>query len=125
MDKGLGTKHHSGGAAGIRVTENFWRYIGLEQAFASSSNNVSFLKPAVAGQPNFSFGNRIYQYSLNPIIYFTPRGSKIPPVTAGISALNYNPTDTGTANARLITDCPFGAKNLDDDLKPGLNYGGG
>jgi opacity protein-like surface antigen/flagellar motor protein MotB len=126
VDKGLGTKHHSGGAAGFRVTENFWRYIGLEQAFTYSSNNVSFLKPAAAGQPNFSFGNRIYQYSLNPIIYFTPRGSKIRPfVTAGISALNYNPTDTGTANARLITNAPFGARNLDDDLKPGLNYGGG
>jgi hypothetical protein len=126
VENGLGTKHRSGGAAGARVTENFWRYIGLEQAFTYSVNNVEFLRSVRPGDPAYGFGSRIYQFSLNPVVYWTPRGSKFRPfVTAGPSMLNFNPTDTASAEARFATNARYGARNLDDSLQAGLNYGGG
>ncbi|MBL0159097.1 MAG: hypothetical protein IPP47_18590 [Bryobacterales bacterium] len=72
VDKGLGTKHVSGGAAGFRVTENIWKYVGLEQAFTYSVNNVKFLRPVTPGDTSFNYGSRIYQFSLNPVVYWTP-----------------------------------------------------
>ncbi len=126
VDKGLGTKLVNGGAFGGRVTENFWRYVGLEQAFTYSTNNVQFLNPAQPGQANFGFGNRIYQYSLNALGYFTPRGSRIRPfLTVGGSALDFAPTDSAKGFARSPNNLFYGATNLDSILNPGLNYGGG
>jgi len=126
VDQGLGTKLVNGGLFGGRVTENFWRYVGLEQAFTYSTNNVKFLSPAAPGQPNYSFGNRIYQYSLNALAYFTPRGSRVRPyLTVGGSALNFAPTDTAKGEARDLRNVQYGARNLDSILNPGLNYGGG
>lgn len=126
VSSGLGTKHANGGVAGIRVTENFWRYVGLEQAFTYSTNNVMFQSPLAAGQPNYGFGSRLYQFSLNPVFHFTPRGSAFRPfVTVGASALNFTPTDTAKALARLPENARFGAAGLNSNLLPGLNYGGG
>ncbi len=45
VPNGLGTKLVNGGAFGFRITENFWRYVGLEQAFTYSANNVRFQTP--------------------------------------------------------------------------------
>lgn len=126
VDKGLGTKLVNGGAFGFRATENFWKYIGLEQAFTYSANNVRFLTPVTPGGPQLDFGHRIYQYSLNPVFYFSERGSKIRPfLTAGISALNFQPTDSGKGWARNQVNSALMASGLDNNLKVGLNYGGG
>lgn len=126
VSEGLGTKHANGVAVGIRVTENFWRYVGLEQAFTYSTNNLMFQSPLSSGQPRYGFGSRLYQYSLNPVFHFTPRGSKFRPfLTAGVSALNFAPTDTAKALAKLPENAIYGAQNLDSNLQPGLNYGGG
>lgn len=126
VDKGLGTKLNNGGAAGARVTENFWRYVGLEQAFTYSTNNLTFLKPNQPGLPNYGFGSRIYQYSLNPVVYWTPRGSRFRPfMTVGISALNITPTDTGKADGRSLANQIYGAQNTNNNIQPAMNYGGG
>lgn len=126
VNKGLGTKLNNGGAFGFRVTENFWRYVGLEQAFTYSTNNLTFQTPHAPGQPTYGFGNRLYQYSLNPVFYFTERGSRIRPfLTAGASAMNFTPTDNAKAQGRLPQNLRFGAQNTDGTLLPGLNYGGG
>ncbi len=126
INKGLGTWHRTGGAAGLRVTENIWKYVGLEQAFTYSVNNVNFLSPVRAGDPSYNFGSRIYQFSLNPVVYWTARGSKFRPfLTAGPSLMNFNPTDTASAEARSLLNSRYGAQNLDDSILPALNYGGG
>jgi flagellar motor protein MotB len=115
----------SGGAAGIRVTENFWKYIGLEQGFTYSANNV---RMGLSTAPStVAFGNRIYQWNLNPVFHFTPRGSKIRPyLTMGVSAMNYNPTDTAEGLARIPDNAAlYGAQGLSDNLQAALNFGGG
>jgi hypothetical protein len=127
VSEGLGTKHAPGGAFGIRVTENFWRYVGLEQGFTYSVNNLMFQRPVNAGDPNYGFGSRLYQYSLNPVFHFTPRGSAVRPyVTVGVSALDWRPTDRARAIAKLPENVSrFGATNVRSNLQAGLNYGGG
>jgi outer membrane protein OmpA-like peptidoglycan-associated protein len=127
VSEGLGTKHANGGAFGIRVTENFWRYIGLEQGFTYSVNNLMFQRPARAGDPSYGFGSRLFQYHLNPVFHFTPRGSAVRPyLTAGISALDWRPTDRAQAISRLPENVArFGAPNVRSNLQAGVNYGGG
>jgi outer membrane protein OmpA-like peptidoglycan-associated protein len=123
----LGTEHHTGGAFGARVTENFWKYVGLEQGYTYSPNNVTFLRPGRLGAPNYGFGNRVHEFNLNPVVYFTERGSRFRPyITAGASAVNFTPTDTAKALAGLPENVAlFGAQGLSSKLYPGLNYGGG
>lgn len=123
---GFGTKLNNGGAFGFRVTENFWKYVGVEQAFTYSVNNVTFLQPTAPGQANFGFGNRVYQYSLNPVFYFTERGSKIRPfVTIGPSAFDFAPTSAAKDYAQSPAAAQYGAKGLNSVIEVGMNYGGG
>ena len=127
VSDGLGTKHASGGAFGIRVTENFWRYVGLEQGFTYSVNNLTFQRPVRAGDPNYGFGSRLFQYNLNPVFHFTPKGSNVRPyVTAGVSALDWRPTDRAIAIGKLPENATrFGATMVRSNLQAGANYGGG
>jgi flagellar motor protein MotB len=126
VSSGLGTKLVNGGAFGFRVTENIWRYVGLEQAFTYSTNNVRFQSPAAPGQPQYDFGHRIYQYSLNPVFYWTERGSKVRPfLTVGLSAVNMTPTDSAKGWARSPLNAGLFAQNLDSNINPAMNYGGG
>ncbi len=125
VSSGLGTEHVSGGAAGIRVTENFWKYIGLEQGFTYSANNLRI--PLSTAPSSVAFGNRIYQWNLNPVFHFTPRGSKVRPyLTIGVSAMNFNPTDTAEGLARMPDNVAlYKAQGLSDNLEVAMNFGGG
>ena len=126
VSSGLGTKLVNGGAFGFRLTENIWRYVGLEQAFTYSVNNVRFETPAAPGLPQNDFGHRIYQYSLNPVFYWTERGSKIRPfLTVGISAMYFAPIDSAKGWARSPLNVNLLAQNLDANVHPAMNYGGG
>jgi outer membrane protein OmpA-like peptidoglycan-associated protein len=125
VSSGIGTEHVSGGAVGLRVTENFWKYISLEQGFTYSANN---LRMPLSGAPQtVAFGNRVYQWNFNPVFHFTPRGSKVRPyLTAGVSAMNFNPTDTAEGRARLPENVArYNSGGLSDNLQAALNYGGG
>ena len=125
VSSGLGTEHVSGGAVGIRVTENFWKYVSLEQGFTYSANNLRM--PLATAPSTVAFGNRIYQWNLNPVFHFTPRGSKIRPyLTVGVSAMNFNPTDTAEGLARMPDNAVrYNSGGLSDTLLPAMNYGGG
>jgi len=126
VSSGLGTKLVNGGAFGFRVTENIWRYVGLEQAFTYSANNVRFESPARPGLPQNDFGHRIYQYSLNPVFYWTERGSRIRPfLTVGLSAMYFAPTDSAKGWARSPLNVSLQAQSLDANIHPAMNYGGG
>ncbi len=125
VSSGLGTEHVSGGAAGLRVTENFWKYISLEQGFTYSANNLRV--PLGTAPASAAFGNRIYQWNINPVFHFTPRGSKVRPyLTIGVSAMNFNPTDTAEGLARMPDNAAlYKAPGLSDNLQAAMNFGGG
>lgn len=124
VDKGLGTKHNNGGVIGYRFNVNFWKYVGIEHTFGYGTSNLTFLTPYQAGRANYGFGNRLYAWSLGPVVHWTERGSKVRPyLTAAVAAHSYRPTDTAKAEAR-INGVP-GALGLRGKTEVGLQYGGG
>jgi hypothetical protein len=127
VKSGLGTKLEAGPALGGRFTANVHKYIGIEGAYTYSINDVSFLTSAGGGLPAYSFTHHVHNYSLNPLIYLTERGRKFRPyLTAGISALNYAPTNAAYTAANVGTPgSGFGAQGLSNKVLPAFNYGGG
>jgi outer membrane protein OmpA-like peptidoglycan-associated protein len=127
VNRGLDTKLVTGGAFGGRVGVNPSNYVGLEFMYEWMENNVKFITPNGPGVPTYSFGNRNSLYALNPLFYFTPKGSRIRPyVTVGVGAANFTPTSTAKNIARTASvNTIYGSSNLNDNLQVALNYGGG
>lgn len=139
---GLGERFADGGVFGLGVTFNFARHFGLELWGDYAQNNVTFRTstgvypafyngpyPLVIGTPlpNYSFGQHAYTFGLDPVFMLRPRGSKVVPyVDAGIGAAQFTPTRTARGEARaLLTNQIYYSGNLNDNLQPEVNYGGG
>jgi len=127
VNRGLNTKLITGGVAGGRVAWNPSRYVGIEFAYGYSVNNVRLLTPIRPGLPSYDFGNRIHNFTLNPIFNLTPRGSRVQPyVTVGVGAMDFSPTSNAKKIARLSSiNSVYGSSGLNDNLQVALNYGGG
>lgn len=126
VNTGLVTKHVTGGVYGIRLGVNPFRYVGIEGSYSYSTANVRFLTPVRPGDPTFSFGNRIHDFYINPVLHFTPRGSRVRPyVTVGVGGRNFSPTSSAKDDARDPASAGFGAQGLNSSLQVALNYGGG
>src|SRR5207248_11103834 len=96
VNHGLGTKLVDGGVAGLRVTWNPSRWVGLELWGDYAQANVNFLTSSgvyppgtpLAGTPlpTYNFGSRNYYFGLNPVFYLKPRGSRVQPyLTVGVN----------------------------------------
>ncbi|HMF74512.1 MAG TPA: PKD domain-containing protein [Bryobacteraceae bacterium] len=139
VNRGLTTHLVDGGVVGLRIAVNPTKYVGLELWADYAQANVQFkssagpypagLPGAVAGQPipPYSFGSRNYMFGLNPVFNLRPRGSKvIPYLTVGVMGVQYTPTDKSQSlAAQPVFSQLYGARNLNDNLQVGLNYGGG
>jgi outer membrane protein OmpA-like peptidoglycan-associated protein len=116
----------TGGVAGIRVVQNYWKYIAIEEALTLHGvNNASFTRPGTFD--SVSFGTRQRQFMINPVFHFTPREARFRPfVTAGAGFNWLSPTDAADKAAGLPHGSGLGAPV---DLKTGtgalLNYGAG
>jgi outer membrane protein OmpA-like peptidoglycan-associated protein len=76
---------------GERVTENFSRYVSLEEAFTLGFNRFAF-RPAGATQ-YATIGARNTTYSLAGVFYMKPRDSRVRPyVLIGPGAVDYHAT---------------------------------
>src|ERR1700674_5354102 len=69
----INVKPDEGGLFGFRVTENLWNYVGIEESVTAYGTNNINLKgvPNIYGN-SLSFGARQRQFSIGPVIYFTP-----------------------------------------------------
>ncbi len=116
-----------GGTAGGRVAFNVTRYIGLELGYNFMVNNVRLMTPIGPGLASYTFGNQIHYLALNPVFNFKPRGSRFQPyLTVGVGAAQFTPTDAAKKTARdPAIDAIYHSANLNDNLQPALNYGGG
>ena len=65
---GLVTRQHAGGAFGAKVTENFWKYFGLQESYTFRENNVTFDLPNQPVYPSYGFGQRLMDYGVNPLL---------------------------------------------------------
>jgi len=131
VDRGLGQKFADGGTYGGRVTWNASRWVGLELFYSYAYNNVSFRTSSGLDAfgnplPTYSFGNRVHSFAFNPIFNLRPRGSKVQPyLTAGFGAADFVPTNAAQGLANSPEQAPFIVQNLNDNLQPEINFGGG
>jgi outer membrane protein OmpA-like peptidoglycan-associated protein/outer membrane protein W len=123
---GLGTKIDGATILGARVTENFWNYVGIEEAFGYYSwNKFKFLSDPANGTRFPPFPIHILQPSLDVVLHFTPRDHKFRPfvevgIGAAISVLGKNARDAATI---LPASAGFTGFNSDERFQG--NYGGG
>jgi outer membrane protein OmpA-like peptidoglycan-associated protein len=92
------TRLNSGIAAGARVTENFWRYISLEQTFTFGSNRLEMLPSGNQWYAKVSETN----YTIAALVDFnlTPRDAKFRPyVFVGPGYVIYRPGGIGSITA--------------------------
>src|SRR5579883_442775 len=127
VNKGLREQLVNGGVVGGRVAWNFSPHLGLELSYNFMVNNVRLVTPIAPGLPSYSFGNQIYYPALNVVYNLKPRGSRFQPyLTVGGGGAQFTPTAKAKRIARdPATDAIFHSANLNDNLQPALNYGGG
>lgn len=107
---------------GLRVTEDLWKYVGLEQSFTAGFNDLR-LRP-FGSQQKVDADARNYTLAINPVLHFTPRQSRFRPfVTAGPAVTWYVP-DERLKTAGIPGIVPPMAE-LQTKYGPALIYGGG
>lgn len=107
--------------AGVRVTEDFSKYVGLEQSFTAGLGDLQLRPYQLLWRPEAEADN--YTLAINPVFHFRPRQSKLRPfVTAGPGVTWYVPSAS-------LKGTVLGALPLTSDLQtkygPALIYGGG
>lgn len=127
VSEGLGLKLVNGGVAGLRIAANLNERIGLELSGSWSVNNGEFETATQPGLPTYSFGERVWQIYLDPVINLRPRGSKVQPyIDFGGGAAQFTPTDAAKSYARQpAVNSIYYSGNLNDNLQPQANFGGG
>lgn len=126
----LGVNIVNGGIFGVRVDENFWEYVGLEQSIeAYGTNNVCLSNvPGVYGN-SVCFGARSRQYTIGPILYFTSKEHRFRPFVTVQAGLNqFYPTQKAKDQASDPNNPLFGAAGpiaLGNSWKTAFNYGVG
>jgi outer membrane protein OmpA-like peptidoglycan-associated protein len=118
-------KFEDGGTVGIRFTQNYWRYIGIEEAFRiHGTNNPIYTNPATGGTSSFGARNR--GFTIAPIFHFTPREERFRPfLKAGLGLNWFGPTDDARAQLSAVNNAFGQPINLDSHLSPLFMYGAG
>jgi len=108
---------------GIRATWDFHKYFGLEFGLTYGKDDVVLFPQVNFPNSTVKFDANSWQLAVNPVLHFTPRGSRIRPfVTAGPAAMWFRPHSGGiniSQNGSTYT-YPLQAKE-----EPALIYGGG
>jgi outer membrane protein OmpA-like peptidoglycan-associated protein len=112
---------------GVRFTQDFSKYVGVEESFGYGINNLRLkpFPPSPIGE--VGAGVRNYQLAAGPVFHFTPRGSKIRPfVMLGAGATWYSPT--GDANNQFRNPAfssQYGVRDIDMRYGPAGIWGAG
>jgi len=112
----------SGGITGFRFTEDWWKYVGIEESLSIGFNNLQAYPSGLAQQVTAGGGHN-YTLIFNPMLYFRPRQSKWRPfVTVGGGATWYK-TDASFDTSNAPTAVQQGP--LVNQSSAALIYGGG
>ena len=118
-------KLDNGSTWGFRITQNYWRFVGIEEAFRLHGSNGILLNSAGANTTRLNFGNHTRGFALGPVFHFTPRESRFRPfVKAGLGFNWFGPTDDAVRTA--TNPAILGrAVNFKSELSPLFEYGAG
>ncbi len=118
-------KLEDGGTMGIRFTQNYWRYVGIEEAFRlHGTNNPIYTNPATGGTSSFGARNR--GFTIAPIFHFTPREERFRPfLKAGLGMNWLGPTDEARRQLSAAGNAFGQPINLESHKSPQFMYGAG
>lgn len=113
----------AGPIGGVRVTEDFTDYWGLEESVTVGYNDVRLkLFPGTPRQ-TLDFESSNFTFAINPVLNFRPRGAKLRPfLTIGPGYTRYIPKEQGLSKAGYFGP---GARELEERYGPSVNFGGG
>ncbi len=116
-----------GGVGGVRFTQDFSRYFGLEEAWSIYAvNNLVLNTTQPYAVKSIAFGSRNASVTAGPVFYFMPRESKIRVfVTAGPSYITWWPTKDARGIAQGPLYAPYAAPYIGGKDNAALFYGGG
>jgi outer membrane protein OmpA-like peptidoglycan-associated protein len=119
-DDGRVAKLENGPLFGVRATQDLWNYLGLEESFGVGMNDLLLLPSGLNQYAKATARN--YTFAVNPLIYFTPRQSRIRPfVTVGPGVTWYVPDKQPDLVAGAIPPL----FDLKTKYGPSLNFGAG
>jgi outer membrane protein OmpA-like peptidoglycan-associated protein len=114
-----------GGAAGIRADQDFWKYVGVEEAWTVYAvNNLRLVSVQPYPTQVNGFGARNGQVFIGPLFYLTPRGTRVRPFFTVGPALQYW-WPTSDAHAQGLAGAAYGNPNLERRTGAALGFGGG
>ena len=117
-----GQSFGEGAVAGIRVSQEYHNYFGLEEGFTWARLPAIF--SAYGTGANITLNSDVYRASLNPVLHFTRRTARIRPfVTAGVSANWFVPRRDTLLTAQP-RDIGFG-QGVFTKVEPAFLYGVG
>ena len=94
VDAGLGDEFNTDGLVGVRLTENFWNYFGLEQSYTAYSNHNLIFEHQP--DPNLTIPPldiHVYEVGMNFLAYLTPRDHALRPFfTIGVGGAFWDPS---------------------------------
>jgi len=113
----------NGVMGGLRLTEDFSDYWGLEESVSIGYNDVRLkLFPGTPRQ-TLDFESSSFTFAINPVLNFRPRGAKLRPfLTIGPGYTRYVPQENGLSKAGYFGP---GARELEERYGPSVNFGGG
>ena len=102
---------------GVRLTEDLWKYVGLEEGFAFASNSLELQPYLTSTWVKTSVHN--YQFNGNGLFYFTKRESKVRPfATIGGEMVIFDPLGNSVSTPQFPN--PYALRTK---YGPGLSYG--
>ena len=111
---------------GLRLTQDFSRYVGLEESFSYATNNLRLYNVQPYPVRSVGAGVRNYQLSVGPVFHFTPRESKVRPfVKVGVGGAWYDPTSDAADMFRRPENRYLGVNRFNMTYGPAGFWGAG
>jgi outer membrane protein OmpA-like peptidoglycan-associated protein/opacity protein-like surface antigen len=121
-DSARAEKYNTGAAAGFRVTEDWWKYVGLEESLTIGFNKLEVYPTGL--QQTVGAGNHNFTFAVDLVAHFTPRESKFRPFVAVGPGLTFYKT-TYHFNIGSVPGVVPPLSNLESEYGPSVNYGAG
>src|SRR5579883_814437 len=94
VEAGLGTRFNTDGLVGVRLTENFWNYFGVEEnGTVYSNHNLTFKQQPAPNLIIPPLDIHVHEVGLNLLAYLTPRDKALRPFfTIGVGGVFWDPS---------------------------------
>jgi outer membrane protein OmpA-like peptidoglycan-associated protein len=107
---------------GVRATQDFANYFGIEESFGTGFNRLAMLPYGGAGYAEVSATN--IQFALHGMLYLAPRTARFRPFfDFGPAVVDYKPGGAGGIHVPAIGPPTVLPTTLDASWKLGANYG--